>query len=260
MKTIQHKLNILAAAGLMVLLTMLTLTQAKAADSGQWQFQLAPYAWLAGQDGNVATLPGLPAADINVDFYDDILGNLNGALMLGGEARKGRFGVVVDVSYTDIEAEDSTPGPFFNSLTSRTKSWIVSGGLMYRLLENQTAFLDALAGARYWSVESNLSLSGGLIRPRDISNTKDWVDPVVGLKGLMPFGGTKFFISGFVLIGGFGAGSDFMWDANANIGYQWTKSFATTLGYRYLAVDYEQDDYKYDVAQQGVVLGLSWRF
>jgi hypothetical protein len=56
----------------------------------KWHFQMAPYAWLAGQEGKVATLPPLPPADIDVHFYDDILGNINGALMLVGEARKGR--------------------------------------------------------------------------------------------------------------------------------------------------------------------------
>jgi len=92
----------------------------------QWSFQIAPYAWLAGQNGTVATLPGLPSADIDIDFYDDVFGNINGALFLVGEARKGRFGVVMDVAYTDIEMEDPTPGPLFSTVNSRTKSWIVS--------------------------------------------------------------------------------------------------------------------------------------
>ena len=50
--------------------------------SDKWEFQLAPYAWLAGQKGEVATLPGLPKTDIDYDFYDDIAGNIKGAFML----------------------------------------------------------------------------------------------------------------------------------------------------------------------------------
>ena len=46
--------------------------------SDKWEFQIAPYAWLAGQKGKVATLPGLPPADVDVDFYDDILDDLTG--------------------------------------------------------------------------------------------------------------------------------------------------------------------------------------
>jgi hypothetical protein len=230
----------------------------------KWTFQLAPYAWLAGQNGKVATLPSLPPADIDVDFYDDVLGNIKGALMLVGEARKGRYGVVMDVAYTDIEMEDPTPlGTFYSKVNSRTKSWMVSVAGLYRLVERQNRFLDVIGGARYWSVDSELALKGPLfafLSERSISNTENWVDPLVGLKGLTPIGESKFFVSGAFVIGGFGAGSDFMWDANINFGYQWTKGFSTTLGYRYLDVDYEDDGFLYDVAQDGLVLGLSWRF
>ena len=228
--------------------------------SDKWEFQLAPYAWLAGQKGKVATLPLLPADDIDIDFYDDVLGNINGALMLVGEARKGRFGLVMDVAYTDIEDEEPTTGPFFSTYRWRTKSWIVSAAGLYRLAEQERAFLDVIGGIRYWSVDSELSLSAGLIGQREITNKEDWFDPIIGLKGLMPIGESKFFVSGAFVLGGFGVGSDLMWDVNINLGYQWTKGFSTTLGYRYLDVDYEDGDFLYDVAQDGLVLGLSWRF
>jgi len=239
-------------------------THAESNDTDKWNFQLAPYAWLAGQKGKVASLPPLPPADIDVDFYDDILGNIKGALMLVGEARKGRFGIVMDVAYTDIETEDPTPlGIFYSAVNSRTKSWMVSAAGLYRLVERQNRFLDAIGGARYWSVDSELTLKGPLspfLSERSQSNREDWVDPIIGLKGLTPIGESKFFVSGAFVIGGFGAGSDFMWDALINLGYQWTKGFSTTIGYRYLDVDYEDDGFLYDVAQQGLTLGLSWRF
>jgi hypothetical protein len=234
---------------------------AESNNSDKWEFQLAPYAWLAGQKGTVATLPGLPEADIDVDFYDDVVGNINGVLMLIGEARKGRFGLVVDVAYTDIEMEDSVPyGTLYSAVGVQTKSWIVSIAGLYRLIERKNRFLDVIAGVRYWSVDTDLTLKAGLLPERSISNSEDWVDPLIGLKGLTPIGESNFFVSGAFVLGGFGAGSDFMWDANVNFGYQWTKGFSTTVGYRYLDVDYEKDDFLYDVVQQGPVLGLSWRF
>lgn len=226
----------------------------------QWRFQLAPYAWLAGQEGTVATLPGLPPADIDIDFWDDIVGNINGGLFLVGEARRGRFGLVTDVAYVDIEVEEKTPGSVFSSVTSGTESWIVSVAGFYRVVEKTGAFLDLLAGARYWSVDSSLALGAGLLPAQEVSNREDWVDPLVGLKGLSFLGGSRIFVSGGGVIGGFGAGSDLMWDLNVNLGYQWTKTFSTLLGYRYMDVDYEKDDFLYDITQHGPVLGLSWRF
>lgn len=225
-----------------------------------WEFNIAPYAWLAGQKGTVATLPGLPSADIDISFSDDILGNINGALMLLGEARKGSFGFAMDVAYTDIESDSAIPGQYFTTLTSRTKNWMVSAGGFYRFFNKEQSFLDGMAGVRYWSVDSDLTLSGGPLGSYAIDNSEDWFDPVVGIKGMTRIGASKFFVNGFFIIGGFGAGSDFMWDANLNLGYQWTETFSTTVGYRYLDVDYERGDFLYDVSQDGIILGLSWRF
>jgi hypothetical protein len=181
--------------------------------------------------------------------------------MLVGEARKGRYGLVTDIVYTDIEMGDPTPyGILYSAVDSRTKSWMVSVAGLYRLAEGQNGFLDAIAGLRYWSVESDLILKAGLLPERSVSNNEDWFDPLIGLKGLTPIGSSRFFVSGAIAIGGFGVGSDFMWDASINLGYQWTKGFTTTLGYRYLDVDYENNGFLYDVAQDGLTLGLSWLF
>jgi len=211
--------------------------QAQAKSGDKWSFQIAPYAWLAGQKGTVATLPGLPPADIEVDFYDDIVGNINFAGMLVGEVRKGRYGLFTDIVYTDIETEDPTPlGVFYSSMNSKTKSWMWSIAGLYRLVERQNRFLDIIGGFRYWSVDSELSLRGAafpnVFLEKNISNSESWVDPLIGLKGHTALGSSQFFVSGGFALGGFGVGSDFMWDASVNVGYQWTKSFSTTLGYR----------------------------
>ena len=253
-----YRLAVLTA--LLFFLILYTAPSYGANDDSSWNFQLAPYAWLAGLDGSVATLPGLPPADIDIDFYDDILGNINGAFMLVGEARKGRFGMTLDLVYTDIEIDSAIPGENFTTLTSQTTNWIVSAAGFYRLTATDKAFIDGLVGVRYWSADSKLTLSGGPAGFYAIDNKEEWFDPIVGLKGLTMLGHSKFFLSGFLIIGGFGAGSDFIWDINANLGYQWGEKFSTTLGYRYLDVDYEDDGFLYDVAQQGPTLGLSWRF
>jgi hypothetical protein len=243
-----------------ILAVLLLAVPVHAKTGDTWHFQLGTYGWLSGQKGTLATQPGLPAADVDIDFYDDILGNINGSFALIGEARKGRVGVVTDVSYSDIEDDDATPGPLFTTLTSRTKTWIVSAAGFYRLIEQGGAFLDGMAGLRYWSVDSSLKLGAGILPARESSNREDWTDPIIGLKGLVPLGATKIFVSGALVLGGFGVGSDFMWDGMLNLGYQWTPTFSTTVGYRYLDVDYDEDDFLYDVYQDGLVLGLSWRF
>ena len=247
--------------GMVGILFLCIFARAALASGEQWETKIALYSWLAGQKGTVATLPGLPSTDIDVDFFDDILGNINGALSLYAEMRKGRWGAMTDIVYSDIEDEDATPYRLlWQAVTSRTKSWIVSAAGQYRLVGNDYTFMDAFGGVRYWSVDSQLSLTGGPAVDRKIANTEDWLDPMVGLKGQRYLDASNIFINGGLALGGFGMGSDFMWDAWANLGYQWTRTLAITLGYRYLDVDYEKDDFLYDVAQQGLVLGLGWQF
>ena len=256
-----HRFSILLFCSLLFFQILPFSASADPSSSDQWEFQLAPYAWLSGQNGTVATLPGLPPADVDVDFYDDIWGNINLAGMLVGEARKGRYGLFMDIVYTDIEMEDPVPyGILYSAVDTQTKSWMVSIAGLYRLAEHQNRFLDVIAGVRYWYVDMDLTVKAGLLPERSVSNSEDWFDPLIGLKGLSALGNSKFFISGGLALGGFGAGSDFFWDANVNLGYQWSKGFSTTVGYRYLDVDYEKDDFLYDVAQDGLTLGLSWRF
>lgn len=74
------------------------------------------------------------------------------------------------------------------------------------------------------------------------------------------FLGTPYKATTYHLIGGFGAGSDLMWDANINLGYRWTSGFSTTIGYRHFEVEYEDDTFLYDVVRTGPMLGLSWKF
>jgi len=231
-------------------------TEAKAED---WQFQVTPYLWAAGIEGDIATLPGLPEASIDLSF-SDVIENFKIGGMLVAEARKGRFGIFMDVIYIDVEPKGSTPGPLFSSVKIDSETFVFTGAGLYRIWEEGGAFVDLLAGARVWSIDTKLSLGAGILSAVDISHKETWVDPVIGTKGLLPIANTKFYLSAFGLIGGFDVSSDFLYDVGVNLGYSWTENFATTIGYRRFDVDYKEGDFLYDVAQSGMTLGFSWRF
>lgn len=260
MKMFFSKIVLLLVTGTLLHISTSQSVMAAESQNDEWQFQLATYGWLAGQEGSITALNGLPPVDIDLDFWDDILGNINGAMYLIGDARKGPFGIFADFVYTDVEFDASTPGSNFSSASSQSKTWMFTTAAQYRLIENRAYSLDLLAGARYWALESTIALTSGLSPGRKVTNTKSWVDPLVGTRGYAVLGQSKFFIGGFFIIGGFGAGADLMWDAALNFGYNWTEMFSTTFGYRYLDVDYEDDGFIFDVSQHGPTLGLSWRF
>lgn len=227
--------------------------------SDEWQMSLTPYAWLSGQSGTVATLPGFPPADIDIDFWDDIVDNLNGALFLIAEIQKDRFGAYAHLAYVDIEDDSASAEPLVSSIVSQTKSWMFDIGGVYRLLETSEWFSDLFVGGRLWSVDSSLTLEGPL-GAVSLENSEDWIDPVIGVKMKKTLTDSGIFISGFSAIGGFGVSSDFLLDLNISLGYSWSESISTSIGYRYLSVDYDNGDFLYDVEQQGPTLGFSWRF
>jgi hypothetical protein len=96
--------------------------------------------------------------------------------------------------------------------------------------------------------------------PSEISGTADWVDPFVGLRARYNLS-DRFYTVAKADIGGFGVGSDVVWQAYAGLGYQLNNSVATELGYRYFSLDYSgSGDLVADMQMSGIVISLLIRF
>ena len=228
-----------------------------AAGAADWEFKLAPYLWFAGLEGDVATIPGLPSAPIDVS-PSQAIEDTEAALMLVFEARKGRGGLFVDLIYTDVRSEEELIPALGISVRSRSKSTLLSGAYEHRLMDSESGSFDLMGGARYWEVDSFLGFTG----PLGLSgrNKEDWVDPFLGLKGRHRFGNSRFYMSYIAVVGGFDVGSKLFYDLNVNLGYQWTKAIGTVVGYRLFDVDYDHSGFVWDVQQEGLGLGLTWSF
>ena len=62
------------------------------------------------------------------------------------------------------------------------------------------------------------------------------------------------------MIGGFGAGSDFMWDVWGTAGYEingWLDAYA---GFRAMGTRYESGSFEWDVVQYGPTIGAALKF
>ena len=244
----------------MIVLGILLSAPAFAEDN--WQFRLSPYIWFAGIKGDVGTIPPLPAASIDVSASDAVK-DTEGGFMVMLDARKQRHGFLVDLLYTDVQSDTTlVPSPINLNMKSISKTTIATVAYQYEAYNENQTVVDVLAGLRYWETDSELQFSGGLgiLAGRSIRNKESWVDPGIGIKGRTPLGDSRFYFEGGAGIGGFSIGSKLFYDLNANVGYQWTKSIGTTVGYRMFDVDYENGGYVYDVRQEGWQLGLTWSF
>src|SRR5688572_26868627 len=220
----------------------------------KWSVAIAPYFWAAGISGDVAQF-GLPAVEVDASFLD-IFEHLDFGAMLASEFRYGRYGLFTDLMFVKVSGGAGTPlGLLADSISVDTKSLALTVAPEYRLFEDQSGSLDIMAGIRVWSVDTDLSFSGGLLDGASASDGDTWVDPLVGAKGrfnLTP----KLYLTGWAMAGGFGVSSDFMWDALGGVGYEFNQTFSAVLGYRGTGVDFEEDGFVYDVVQHGPIAGL----
>jgi hypothetical protein len=246
---------------ILVIVAMLLAQAGVVHAEGNWDFRLTPYAWFAGVEGNASTIPGAPVVPIKVS-PSEALSDSQASAMLIFEAKNGKHGALLDLIYTDSESDTTLIDAINLTLKSISRNKIYSAAYEYELYNQNNSVVDVFAGARYWKVDTIMEFGGGLgqLAGQRIRSAESWVDPLVGIKGRTPLGDSKFYAAGWLAGGGFGVGSDSFYDISANIGYQWTKSIGTTLGYRLFNVDYVNGAFLYDMQQEGWAIGLTWAF
>ncbi len=226
--------------------------------SDQWMFQLTPYLWLAGLNGTVGASANLPTTSIDASF-GDILGHLDAGIMALGEARKGRFVALTDITYVSLSADSGGSNPLLGSAHVQARSFTstIEGG--YRALATPGLALDLLGGARVFAVKNTVDFSGAILPPASGESSDTWLDPVVALRAQAPLGG-GFSLAGYGDVGGFGIDGDWTWQLYGGLGYQISGSVTGYAGYRYLDVHHEDGGFLFDVSQQGPLLGLGISF
>lgn len=231
------------------------------APASPWSFRVSPYVWFAGLNGDVGVNANLPAVDVDVDFSEifDAIDWFPPPVMLTGEIRYGRFAAMTDLIFLGLEVDDAVargPVSVAAQLDMDTVIWTFGGS--FRAIEDDPVTLDLLAGGRLWNVD----MKGTLVGPaavRERSGSKTWVDPIIGIAGRIEFGG------GFALqaegdVGGFGVAADLDWQVVGTLQYAIDDAITLDAGYRYLAVDYDDDGFLFDVALSGPIIGASIRF
>jgi len=230
--------------------------QSASGDTG-WHFGFAPYLFAAGISGTVGARGRTLEVDAN---FGNVWKNLDIGLMGAFEARKGRFVLLNDLVWTKLSSEKDTPGPLYSTAKLGINLFIFDPEFGYRLIDSKKGSLDVLGGVRVWSVETNLNVSTGVRPGFDVSQRKTWAAPVVGLHGVVNVT-PKFFLAGKFDIGGAGIGADLTTQLYGAAGYRITKHVALIGGYRWLQVDYDDENgFLFDTQMSGLMFGakFSW--
>ncbi|VGO12460.1 hypothetical protein PDESU_01013 [Pontiella desulfatans] len=240
-----------------------------------WEFGASIYGWFPDMSGQLAFTPpgGSDSFTVNVE---DVLDNIEAVLMVSFEARKGRWGVLTDFVYMDIEGSKSGTKDFTVGnqqlpanasadvgLVLENLFWTLAG--TYQAVEKDWLTMNVIAGTRYFDVDQTLDwkLNGTVnsvtVADRSGSQTvevENW-DAIIGTRGRLMFGPGKSIFVPYELDVGAGD-SDFTWQGAVGLGYSfgWAEIVAA---WRYMY---------YDVADMGIetmeysgpVLGGSFRW
>ena len=232
----------------------ISVQNAPAADDG-WEFTLSPYAWAAGLNGSVGI--GNVVSEVDLSF-GDILENLDIGAMLHFEARKGRWAFLFDGFWLKLDADADTPGPLFSGANVEVEELRLAALVSYRVLEGSTT-LDLLAGASYFSIDTELNLLPGQVSAASLSQSEDWVDPVIGFH-LRHEHCERWFTMLRGEVGGFDLGSDLTWQVMGGVGYRVGESSDVFFGYRHLKIDYSENNFTYDTETSSFILGMNFFF
>jgi opacity protein-like surface antigen len=230
--------------------------------------------WLAGISGETGVKGVVANADVSFDQLVHHLTHFPVALSIN--ARYQRWEFWVDGQYIEVGTSATLPGLLFTDANVHIKNALAEGFVGYRLINCDNANLTLFAGARWTYLEGDLSIfdngDARLIRLRellgirnrlDFSDSIDWVDPVIGLRGRVRiWKATKIFAEGDV--GGFNANadtafelhregrtimrepvdsSDWSYQLAGGLEFQLTRQIWTQVGWRYMKYDFRKNGF-----------------
>lgn len=217
----------------------------------EWKHEIAPYIW--GSAINGTSEVGNVAAEIDASFAD-VLEDLEMGFMAAYRASRGDFSVVVDTLYMGLGVTERGPRDRFEADVDLDQVALeVDAG--YDVAERLTVF----GGLRYVDLQVTVKVAGpsGTVFRGD--GEEGWVDPVIGVHYTIPIA-DAWWANVRGDIGGFGVGSDFAWQAVANLRWQASERIGVLLAYRYMDIDYENGEgrnyFLYDMAFSGPALGV----
>ncbi|MBI3833977.1 MAG: hypothetical protein HY287_06570 [Planctomycetes bacterium] len=232
-------------------------TEKDTSNPDKWEFEFAPYLWIASISSDVSAGP------ISVEdkvCFTDLLKHLDMGSMLRFEGRRDRWGFYLEGIYMGLSDDTSAKiGPFrLHGIDTDMRLDLAELGFggMYRFGESDRSF-DLMLGGRYTHIGTDVSI-GPLI---DVKSNIDFVAPVVGGRFQCDLS-EKWLFSLKADVGGFGVGEapDLTWGGTALLGYRLSKSATLAFGYRYYDIENAKGRIDMDVQFYGPMVGVAFKY
>jgi opacity protein-like surface antigen len=242
--------------------------QAASPDNGQWQFEAAPYIWIAGTDVSTRLGARAPVVNASGSVSGDISSSMNAGAMGTFEARRDRWGFLLDLwRVTASNGSRPVMGGVLGNASLKTTQAASELAAAYRVWDHQSTPVDAVAGIRYSYLKADINFSPSLLLPAGARFTEnvDWPDVFVGVRVAHALT-DKWRLVGYADIG---AGvTKKSWQALAGANYAFSKNMSAKFGYRIFNMDFERSysfsdvktDFRLNMKTSGVYAGLGLKF
>jgi hypothetical protein len=215
----------------------------------KWDFTVSPYILFPNMNGDM-TVKGIDVA-VKANT-SDIFSNLDFGTMLYSEAANSDWAIIFDLLYMKLKGEGETPLVGRKVSVSLEQLGASISGL-YRI----SPWFETGIGIKINSIGSKIKIAPGdyILPGTDFSMKETWIDPAIVVRFSTKLNDTKWNLGLLADFGGFGIQSDYTWQANPFLGYQFGKVFETGVAYRWLGMKYEKgsgtDKFVYDVVTSG---------
>ena len=231
-----------------LLLCLTTTSPVLFAEKTSWNYKFTPYLWNVSFDGNTSS--GGNGIPVDTDYSFFTLDNLDSVFSLAFEANNGRYGILLDG--LRARYSDTASNMIFDTRLA-VELGFIEGAISY--MPSNFDHLDFIGGVRYIFLDTQLVLSPG----PTLESDHNFIDPLVGARYQNSLAENWYYqLRGDV--GGFGVSSELVLNLLATIGYKFNNTFGLDLGYRYVSIDFKEDDFLYDVSMNGIVIGLGIHF
>ena len=147
-----------------------------AENSGGWEYSIAPlYVWGKSIEGAAGLGPS--EAELDLDFNDDILDNLDAAFTVHFEATQGELSLFAEYNYSKLDpSANAQIGPIPIKVDIGFEETIWEAGVRYVVAETDSTQWRVFGGIRSFDQQVDVKIAGQgpLEKVLEISGGDDW--------------------------------------------------------------------------------------